>query len=437
MNDRNNKSSAIFTPSGCLTGDALMLLVSGSLSGNDFSMAQQHIADCPLCADAADGLRMWLKENTNGQQMAADPVNKSQSESAELSDTQPLLKAQKGARNGSAAYKFHMRTQSINERLKQRIHFYKQVEAVKHKRRIIRPYAWMGAAATVVLFLSIFYVFRLQKLSDLSNLAKQNEAIESMELLVPDSGKQLPETKIDLAQNQNVPPESGKEQISSIENVDAEAYDVTGILSVVEDSDIQNATVSEESPAAAPVAAKSELAQKQAVQNEDSMLSLNQGEPANVEGVVVTALGIRREKKSLGYAEKDTKNGEIATSGEMKGIKSRTMEDIETEDAEIFMVVEQMPEFPGGQEKLHAFLAENIKYPESAKESGIQGTVYVTFVVRKDGRISDAKILRGIGADCDEEALRVVNKMPRWKPAKQRGKNVDVQFNLPIGFKLE
>jgi periplasmic protein TonB len=437
MNDRNKKSSAIFTPSGCLTGDALMLLVSGSLSGNDFSMAQQHISDCPLCADAADGLRMWLNENNDGQPLPSASADKSPSGPEEITVDQTLLKAQKGARNGSAAYKFHMRTQSINERLKQRIHFYKQVEAVKHKRRIIRPYAWMGAAATVVLFLSIFYVFRLQKLSDLSNLAKQNEAVDALELFVPDSGKQLPETKIDLAQNQNAPPESRKKQISTIESVDAEANEITGILSVVEDSDIQNVTVSEESPAAAPVAAKSELAQKQTVQNEDSMFSIYKEEPTHVEGVVVTALGITRDKKSLGYSDKELKNSEVATSYEMKGIKSRTMEDIETEEAEIFMVVEQMPEFPGGQEKLHAFLTENIKYPESAKESGIQGTVYVTFIVRKDGRISNAKILRGIGADCDEEALRVVNKMPSWKPAKQRGKNVDVQFNLPIGFKLE
>jgi TonB family protein len=258
-----------------------------------------------------------------------------------------------------------------------------------------------------------------------------------MELVVPDSGKQLPETKIDLAQNENVPPDNREKQISTIESMDAEAYEVTGILSIVEDNDIQDVIVAEESPAAAPVAAKSEMAQKQAVQNEDSMLSLNQGEPANVEGVVVTALGIRRDKKSLGYAEKDTKNSETATSYEMKGIKSRTMEDIEIEEAEVFMVVEQMPEFPGGQAKLQAFLAENITFPETAKESGIQGTVYVTFIVRKDGRISGAKILRGIGGGCDEEALRVVKKMPRWKPGTQSGKNIDVQFNIPIVFKLD
>jgi TonB family protein len=188
---------------------------------------------------------------------------------------------------------------------------------------------------------------------------------------------------------------------------------------------------------AAPAAAKSEMAQKQTAQNEDSMFSIYKEEPTHVEGVVVTALGITRDKKSLGYSNKEMKNADVATSWEMKGIKSRTMEDIEIEEAEIFMVVEQMPEFPGGQAKLQAFLAENITFPETAKESGIQGTVYVTFIVRKDGRISGAKILRGIGGGCDEEALRVVKKMPRWKPGTQSGKNIDVQFNIPIVFKLD
>jgi len=429
MNDTNNKSSAIFTPSGCLTADALLLFVSGALKGIELTKANQHIAECPLCTDAADGLRLWLKENK--------PEQSDQNRPAGLSGDKAAKKGHSNGSPASAAYKFHNRTEAINDRIKQRIHFHKQVEAVKHKRRIIRPYAWIGAAATVVLFLSIFYVFRIQKLSDLSNLAKQNEANESMELFVPDSGKQLPETKIDLAQNQNVPPESTKKQVSSIENVDAEAYEVTGILSIVEDNDIQDVIVAEESPAAEPLAAKSEMDQRQTVQNEDSMFSIYKEEPTHVEGVVVTALGITRDKKSLGYSDKEMKNAEVATSYEMKGIKSRTMEDIETEEAEIFMVVEQMPEFPGGQAKLQAFLAENITFPETAKESGIQGTVYVTFIVRKDGRISDVKILRGIGGGCDEEALRVVKKMPRWKPGTQSGKNIDVQFNIPIVFKLD
>ena len=78
----------------------------------------------------------------------------------------------------------------------------------------------------------------------------------------------------------------------------------------------------------------------------------------------------------------------------------------------------------------------NIKYPEVARTSGITGTVYVQFVVEKDGSISDVKVVRGIGGGCDEEAVRVVKSMPRWKPGKQRGQPVRVYFTLPIEFKL-
>ena len=99
-------------------------------------------------------------------------------------------------------------------------------------------------------------------------------------------------------------------------------------------------------------------------------------------------------------------------------------------------IVEQMPEFPGGQIGLSKFLSNNIKYPDYARESGIQGNVYVTFVVKTDGSISNIKILRGIGGGCDEEVIRVIKKMPNWKPGKQDGKNVNVQFNLPVNFRL-
>ena len=109
---------------------------------------------------------------------------------------------------------------------------------------------------------------------------------------------------------------------------------------------------------------------------------------------------------------------------------------IEEAVPEIFTIVEQMPEFPGGEEKLFEYLTKNIKYPEMAKESGITGTVYVTFVVKGDGSISDVKKLRGIGGGCDEEAMRVVRNMPPWKPGKQNGKAVMVQYNLPIRFTL-
>lgn len=102
----------------------------------------------------------------------------------------------------------------------------------------------------------------------------------------------------------------------------------------------------------------------------------------------------------------------------------------------IFTVVEENPGFPGGEEERMRYLQQNLKYPQMARESGIQGTVYVTFVVEKDGSITDVRILRGIGGGCDEEAARVVKTMPRWNPGKQRGQAVRVQFNLPIRFVL-
>jgi len=107
------------------------------------------------------------------------------------------------------------------------------------------------------------------------------------------------------------------------------------------------------------------------------------------------------------------------------------------EEAEIFQIVESMPDFPGGDAARMQFLRDNIKYPQIARESGIQGTVYVTFVVEKDGRVTDIRVLRGIGGGCDEEAIRVIKAMPRWTPGKQRGKPVRVQFNMPIKFTLQ
>jgi protein TonB len=106
------------------------------------------------------------------------------------------------------------------------------------------------------------------------------------------------------------------------------------------------------------------------------------------------------------------------------------------EEPEIFQVVEDPPEFPGGEEELFKYLGKSIQYPPMAKDAGVSGVVYVTFVVNEDGSISDVEVLRGIGAGCDKEAIRVVKNMPKWKPGKQRGKSVKVQFNLPIRFTL-
>ncbi len=101
-----------------------------------------------------------------------------------------------------------------------------------------------------------------------------------------------------------------------------------------------------------------------------------------------------------------------------------------------FTVVEEMPVYKGGDEARIKYLNENIRYPAEARKNGIEGRVFVTFIVEKDGKISNVELLRGIGGGCDEEALRVISNMPQWEPGKQRGKPVRVQFNMPILFKL-
>ena len=105
-------------------------------------------------------------------------------------------------------------------------------------------------------------------------------------------------------------------------------------------------------------------------------------------------------------------------------------------DDEIFLVVENEPEFLGGEDSLYAYIARNIKYPEAAKKEKIEGRVFVTFIVEKDGQVSSAKLLRDIGGGCGEEAIRVVKSMPKWKPGTQRGKPVRVQYHIPLHFIL-
>ena len=106
-------------------------------------------------------------------------------------------------------------------------------------------------------------------------------------------------------------------------------------------------------------------------------------------------------------------------------------------EEEIFVVVENQPEFPGGNAALMKFLSENIKYPVIAQENGIQGRVICTFVVEKDGSITDVQVVRGVDPSLDKEAIRVIQQMPRWKPGRQRGQPVRVRFTLPVVFRLQ
>ena len=158
-----------------------------------------------------------------------------------------------------------------------------------------------------------------------------------------------------------------------------------------------------------------------------------------VSNVVVKAKETQAKDKTISNvvvkAKKANTQGDVAI-GVIENEVAIGVIDKEEPDPRVFDVVEQMPNFPGGQNALMNFLMNTIKYPAEAEKAGKQGRVVVQFVINKDGSISDAKVVKSVDKTLDEEALRVVNAMPKWTPGKQNGKDVRVKFTMPVTFKL-
>ena len=118
-------------------------------------------------------------------------------------------------------------------------------------------------------------------------------------------------------------------------------------------------------------------------------------------------------------------------------INGKTYREVKKDaSGEVYDVVENLPSFPGGPQALLQWISENMQYPDAAKKAGIKGRVIVTFIVRNDGRITDARVIRGVDPSLDAEALRLINSMPKWTPGVQDGKAVNVRYNVPFSFKL-
>ena len=154
--------------------------------------------------------------------------------------------------------------------------------------------------------------------------------------------------------------------------------------------------------------------------------------PAPQEVEVLNVVEDDVEVEEIEINTEDDKDVEVVIAPPVEAPKEEEEEEV------IFMVVESMPEFPGGQQALFKYLGENVKYPVIAQENGIQGRVVCQFVVNKDGSIVDVVVVRSSGdASLDKEAIRVINSMPKWKPGKQRGKPVRVKYTVPVNFRLQ
>ena len=139
----------------------------------------------------------------------------------------------------------------------------------------------------------------------------------------------------------------------------------------------------------------------------------------------------------VGEIEEDYVTPGLVELGLDEYVATEVQGEVESPENEIYQIVEQMPEFPGGEAELFHYISKNIHYPQKAREKGIQGRVFIGFIVEKDGSISNVRNLRGVDSELDAEAIRVVESMPRWKPGMHRGEPVRVSYQIPIVFKLE
>lgn len=146
------------------------------------------------------------------------------------------------------------------------------------------------------------------------------------------------------------------------------------------------------------------------------------------------AIGLYHKASLLGSDEAKNALSRLGYDGKLEVVnKVDVAEDVD-ENEEVFVVVEDMPSFPGGN--VSAWISKNIKYPKGALSRNVEGKVYVQFIIEKDGTVTNVRIVRSVDAELDQEAVRVVSSMPRWTPGKQRGKPVRVSFTLPIDFQL-
>jgi len=149
-------------------------------------------------------------------------------------------------------------------------------------------------------------------------------------------------------------------------------------------------------------------------------------------------------KSQEDLAETNTAIGAFTVEGndetaEVKHVEEKIAEPepVKEEETKVFDVVEQMPSFPGGPSALMQYLSSNIKYPVVAEENGVQGRVVCTFVVERDGSITDVRVIKSVDPSLDKEAVRVVKGMPRWIPGKQNGSAVRVKYTVPVTFRLQ
>ncbi len=373
--DNRNGINWMFNASGNLTFEAMQAYLEGKLNREQAEVFENHLKVSEFDREALEGLRLTTSERA----------------SASIA--------------------------GLNERISGR----------SRQRRKITFWPYYGIAASVVLIAGVIGV-----LNYLEN--RQPETISQAlppqeEKAVEEKGAEKTTQSGDEARVETK--EESTYQLVPVEQEDKKPESVVGVLEedIIPETDQQTDVLVDDNITLTEEAGKKEGAGKR-----------------TGEGIGERS-GRGEEESGAGYEmEEEVSNdiGDIEAAEASKKSLETTRKPVAMkaqqepqEEEEIFMVVEEMPAFPGGDTALANYLYRNIEYPAEAVENGTEGKVYVSFMVAKDGKIKNVRILRGIGHGCDEEALRVIRAMPDWKPGKQRGKPVRVQVNLPIVFEME
>lgn len=372
MSEKYNISS-LFNSSGNLTLNAIERYLRNELSKAERALVEEHVAVSEFDREALEGLKNHLSGNL----------------SKDINDLNSdiLYAARKMAKTGDS-------------RISRRTYWY----------------AAAGLAGLISLSLLMFFMFR--------------NPVEKPQLAVTQLDKIVDSTTVaaGLKENSRIVEKINIPEIKSYprvdENLESEPEESTSKTEINPEAEQQDSIQKPIEPDKTITTINDDVeADNDAISDEFS-----------VSGVAINGDHNDNKENRTMMEEMVPINYEIQSKNAVVAYEAESPEE-QSED-QIFMVVEQMPEYPGGEKALNRFLSDSLQYPRLAKENNISGTVYVSFVVEKDGSVKDIRVLRGIGGGCDEEAVRVVKSMPVWKPGKQRGIPVRVQYTIPVKFSL-
>lgn len=397
----SNTDINLFTNSGCLTTDALKGYISATLSDVEKNQAQNHLEDCELCSDALEGL-----------QLLTDPD------------------------------KLDSIVTEINENVQNRHVEIIQTKKLKSQKRLY----YFAAAASILILIGVFSYFRFYwqtTNSEIATLTEKAPIEETVEINVTSDNlenEEIVEEKFNESKSTVVSSNKNEKKEIPIANNDDQLLDEMDrdIEIAMEKTDL---TENQKGIAEQTIEKVIKAEPTFMADNEEPSLYIEGEDAVNSKGMVMDEV--------VSYEDQIVSEMQMSPQSPQLSKKSRQNSSMETSSNNIinpdslsdstltyFSIVENFPEFPGGSEAMLKYLQENVSYPDSAKLLGIQGTIFVSFVVKKSGKVDNAKVIRGIGGGCDEVALKVVESMPSWIPGKQRGKPVSVKLALPIEFKL-